>query len=86
MSEQLNRIVIEHTPCGGIKVIKSDQPIEVYNVSDHLPNDRVYQWREGVGLLVGTDLVDDALGDSPIGHYLDYREGKHSPRGKTRAS
>lgn len=86
MPKQNNRVVIELTPCGSIQCINSDEPIDVFIVCDHVPNDRVYQWREGVGLHVGKDLVDDTLGDSPIGHYLDDREGRQPPRGKLRAS
>ena len=86
MHEQMNRVVIEFTPCGGIRVIKSDEPIDVFTVSNHMPNDRVYQWREGVGLRIGEYEVDEVLGDSPVGHYLDYREGRRPPRGKLRAS
>lgn len=62
----MNRIVINMDAQGGFTVY-SDEPAELFIVSDHTPNDRVYQME----IHVGVEKVRDQLRNDPVGHKND---------------
>lgn len=68
------RIVMELDEQGGF-VFSSDEPVEIFVVCDHVPQDRVYQSK----VTVGVKTVDELLRDDPVGHYDDDVEGKRPP-------
>jgi hypothetical protein len=61
-----NRIVMNMDKQGGF-TIYSDEPIEFFCVSDHCPDDRVYQME----VEVGVDKVRQQLREDPVGHIMD---------------
>jgi hypothetical protein len=63
----MNRIVINMDAQGGFEVF-SDEPIEVFVVCDHCPNDRVYQMTT---VEVGVEKVRAQLRADPVGHTND---------------
>jgi hypothetical protein len=62
------RIAIKFDEDGTFEVA-TDEPCEVYTISDHTPGDRVYQL--GPAHQVGSHVVDEWLGDDAIGHAGD---------------
>jgi hypothetical protein len=64
----MNRVVLNMDKDGIITVF-SDEPVELYCVADHCPDDRVYQITKL--LHIGKDGVDAQLRDDPVGHYHD---------------
>jgi hypothetical protein len=62
----MNRIVINMDVQGGFSVF-SDEPAELFIVSDHTPADRVYQME----IHVGVQKVRDQLRSDPVGHKND---------------
>ena len=64
----MNRVVIKMDADGGFEIF-SDEPIEVYGVCDHIPEDRVYQLTKVVH--IGVDKVQAQLRNDPVGHYHD---------------
>jgi hypothetical protein len=70
----MNRIVMEMDQNGNFQ-FSSDEPVEIYVVCDHAPDDRVYQ----MNVDVGKKQVDDILADCPVGHADDAESGKHEP-------
>lgn len=70
----MNRIVVEMDE-NGFFTFASDEPVVILTVSEHIPNDRVYQMRVNVD----PRYVDAVLGDDPIGHANDDVEGKRPP-------
>lgn len=70
----MNRIVMELDEQGGFQ-FSSDEPVEIFVVSDHTPRDRVYQSK----VSVDAKQVDDILRDDPVGHFDDDVEGKRPP-------
>lgn len=74
----MNRVVINMDEQGCFTII-SDEPIEVFCVADHCPDDRVYQMKN---VQIGVEKVQAQLRNDPIGHYHDnnpYGTG-HGPR------
>lgn len=70
----MNRIVMEMGQNGNFQFL-SDEPVEIYVVCDHSPDDRVYQ----MSVDISTKQVDDILADCPVGHAGDEESGKHEP-------
>lgn len=64
------RVVINMSINGCFEVA-TDEPCEVYVVSDHTPNDRVYLLSESH--MVSRAAVDAALRDDAVGHSGDDR-------------
>ena len=62
----MNRVVI-NMDAQGCFTVYSDEPIELFTVSDHTPNDRVYQMMP----VVGVQEVRAQLGNDPVGHIDD---------------
>lgn len=71
------RVVINMNLDGCMEVI-TDEPCEVFIVSDHTPNDRVYRLTESH--MVSRAAVDAALRDDPVGHSGDDRHAAISNR------
>jgi hypothetical protein len=63
----MNRIVINMDVNGGFEIF-SDEPVEVFVVCDHCPNDRVYQ---SSSVNVGVEKVQAQLRSDPVGHIND---------------
>jgi hypothetical protein len=64
----MNRICIYQDENGGITGIVADEPLEIFFVAKHQPQDRVYQFESA---LFGPNHVRDAIGGYPVGHMSD---------------
>jgi len=62
----MNRIVM-NMDAQGCFTIFSDEPIEFFVVSDHIPADRVYQMQ----VEVGVEKVQQQIANEPVGHKND---------------
>lgn len=62
----MNRVVMNMDE-RGVFTIYSDEPIEFFCVSDHTPDDRVYQMQ----VEVGVEKVQAQLRQDPVGHIND---------------
>ena len=73
----MNRIVLNMDAQGGFTVY-SDEPIELFVVCDHAPNDRVYQ----MDAEIGVEKVQQQLRTDPVGHKHDSNVlgSGHGPR------
>lgn len=73
----MNRIVI-NMDAQGCFTVYSDEPIDLYCVSNHTPADRVYQMQ----VEVGVEKVRAQLGSDPVGHIHDDQllGSGHGPR------
>lgn len=73
----MNRIVLNMDAQGGFTVY-SDEPIELFIVCDHTPNDRVYQ----MDAEIGVEKVQQQLRTDPVGHKHDSHVlgSGHGPR------
>ena len=73
----MNRIVI-NMDAQGLFTVYSDEPVELFVVSDHTPNDRVYQME----VETGVEKVQQQLLADPVGHKNDSHElaSGHGPR------
>jgi len=65
----MNRVAIVMNKIGDFDRIVSDEPIRCFSVSDHVPNDRVYEFR--TLLDAGPVKVSEVLGNDTIGHAND---------------
>jgi hypothetical protein len=72
----MNRITITWSRQGIVRIC-SDEPVEFYEITPFVPNDRVYL---RTMIEFGSKFVDEELGDSPVGHYYDDLFGKLPPR------
>lgn len=57
----------------GTFTVYTDEPCEVFVISENAPNDRVYRLSDSHE--VGRELVDQQIADDPIGHSGD---GRHA--------
>jgi hypothetical protein len=62
----MNRVVI-NMDAQGLFTVYSDEPIELFCVSDHTPADRVYQMQ----VEIGVEKVRAQLRTDPVGHIND---------------
>lgn len=62
----MNRVVMNMDE-RGVFTIYSDEPIEFFCVSDHTPEDRVYQMQ----VEIGVEKVQGQLRTEPVGHIND---------------
>lgn len=69
----MNRVVILLDKNGDLSVVASDEPVEVYVVSESAPDDRVYLYNAKVG----PRAVGALLGNSTVGHAADAKLGGH---------
>jgi hypothetical protein len=69
-----NRVVINVDSSGGWSIF-ADQPIEIYQVNDHHPDDRVYR----MDVTVGVQHVRAQLRDDPVGCIDDDELGPLQP-------
>jgi hypothetical protein len=60
-----NRIALVFDRDGCIDHIVTDGEVEILNINDFVPGDRVYRWT--IGMRVDTQRLDELIGDSPIG-------------------
>lgn len=73
----MNRICIIQDDRGDITGICADEPIEVYFVNPHLPQDRVYLYSSAD---FGPQHVRAAIGGYSVGHADDDVFGGSAPR------
>lgn len=83
----VNKLAIIVSDQGDIQAVVANQPIQVYGICDYAPDDRVYRYSlsklsaSARGLVEFTPgivsvcdgLVENIIGDSPIGHDDDGR-------------
>lgn len=67
MTGSLPRVIIHHD-ADGVTSILSDVPVEVLEITEVAPDDRVYRRKVSA---VGAEFIACLIGSSPIGHADD---------------